>query len=128
MHGRSAALVSSCLLAASLVLVGPRAVLALDAADLPNAIENAKTPVDHEAIAAYYDAEAKAARTAAEQHRKMAAAYGKHPVPAGAKGTRSAIYKTMPKHCDQLVASYDAAAKEAEALAAAHREEARAAE
>jgi hypothetical protein len=115
-------------LAASSILFAPRAVLALDAADLPSAIENAKTPADHEAIAAYYDGEAKAARAAAEQHRKMAAAYGKHPEPAGAKGVRSSIYKTMPRHCDQLVASYEAAAKDNDALAAAHREAARAAE
>src|SRR4030095_6085285 len=117
MQPRSVALLSYCILAASLALVPPRTVLALDAADLPDAIEKAKAPADHEAIAAYSDAEAKPARTAPEQHRKMAAAYGKHPVPAGAKGTRSAIHKTMPKHCDQLGASYAYAAQEGAGLA-----------
>ena len=90
--------------------------------DLPNAIENAKTAADHEALAAYFDGEAKAARATAERHRRMAALYGKHPMPSGAKGTRASLGRTMPPHCDKLVASYEAAAAEYEAMAAAHRE------
>jgi len=100
----------------------PKAVLALDAADLPSAIENATTPADHEAIAAYFDAQAKAARTMVEHHRTMASAYLNHPKPAAGKGVRSSVYKTMPKHCDDLIKSYETAAHEYKAMAAAHRE------
>ena len=114
--------VSFSLLAASSTLVAPKAAFGLDAPDLPAAIENAKTAADHEAIAAYYDAEAKAARAKAEKHRKMAAAYGKHPKPAGGKGSRSQVYRTIEPHCGKLVASYEAAAQEFAAMAASHRE------
>jgi hypothetical protein len=110
-----------CLVSASWLLAAPRAALALDASDLPSAIENAKTPADHEAIAAYYDAEAKAAREKVEEHRTMASAYKGHKESAGGKGTRPAVYKTMPGHCDDLVKLYENARKEYEAMAAAHR-------
>jgi len=116
------------LLLAALAIAGPAAVWALEAADLPNAIENAKTAADHEAIAAYYDAEAKAARATAEEHRKMAATYRSFRAPAGAKGVRSTLHRTMPEHCDKVVASYEAAAAEFEGMAAAHREAASASE
>jgi hypothetical protein len=115
----------SCVLfVVSLVLVGPRAAQSLEAEDVPSAIENAKTAADHEALAAYFEGEAKAARTRAERHRRMAALYGKYPKPSGTKATRASLSKTMPPHCDELVASYEAAAADYEAMAAAHREEA----
>ena len=110
------------LLAASLTLFAPMAVLALDATDLPAAIENAKTAADHEAIAPYYDAEAKAARATAEEHGKMAAAYGKNPKPGGSKGVRPPVYRTIRPRCEELVASHEAAAHDFEAMAASHRE------
>jgi hypothetical protein len=108
----------------SLVLVGPRAAQSLEAEDVPNAIENAKTAADHEALAAYFEGEAKAARARAERHRRMAALYGKYPKASGTKGTRVSLSKSMPPHCDKLVASYEATAADYEAMAAVHREEA----
>ena len=122
MRRLSAAIFSCSLLAASLTLVEPKTVSALDATDLPAAIENAKTAADHEAIAAYYDAEAKAASATAEEHRKMAAAYGKRPKVAGTKGSRPTVYRTIRPHCEKLVASYEATAREYEAMATSHRE------
>jgi hypothetical protein len=119
---RTAGFVSISLMAASLILVVPRAVFALDAEDLPAAIENAKTAADHEAIAAYYDAEAKAASATAEEHRRMAAAYGKRPKAAGTKGNRSTVYRTIRPHCEKLVASYEASARDYAAMATSHRE------
>jgi hypothetical protein len=110
------------LLLASLILVGPRAAHSLEADDIPAAVENAKTAADHEALAAYFDGEAKAARASAERHRRMADLYGKHPKPSGTKGVRASLSKTMPPHCDKLAASYETAAAEYEAMAAAHRE------
>jgi len=118
----SAEFVSFSLLAATLVLFVPKAVFSLDAVDLPAAIENAKTAADHEAIADYYDAAAKAARATAEEHRKMAAAYGKKPKPGGSKGLRSSVYRTIGTHCEKLIASYETDAQEYEAMAASHRE------
>jgi hypothetical protein len=113
---------SHSLLVTLLILVGPTAVRALDAADLPAAIENAKTAADHEAIAAHYEAQAKAARTEAERHRSMGAIYKKHSAHTAGKATRTALDKTMPPHCDELATSYEAAAKQYDAMAAAERE------
>lgn len=100
----------------------PGAARALDPADIPNAIENAETPADHEALATYFDGEAKAAREMAERHRRMGERYRNLRKPAGLKGVRAPLERTMPRHCEKLVASYEAAAKDYEAMAAAHRE------
>jgi hypothetical protein len=117
---------SASLLVVLVAIIGAGGAQALDADDLPSAVENAKTAADHEAIAAFYEGEAKEARAQAEQHRAMGSTYKKHQqhsMPAG-KGVPSTLNKTMPPHCDQLTATYEAAAKEYEAMAAAHREEA----
>jgi len=105
-----------------LAIACPGAARALDPADLPNAIENAETPADHEALATYFEGEAKAARAMAERHRSMGERYRNLRKPAGLKGVRAQIERSMPRHCDKLVASYEAAAKEYEAMAAEHRE------
>lgn len=109
------------LLVLSLPLVGPSVAHSLEEADLPQAVETARTPADHAALAAYFGAEAKAARARAERHRRMADLYARYPQPSGTEGTRASLSKTMPPHCNKLVASYEAAAAEYEAMAAAHR-------
>jgi hypothetical protein len=111
-----------------LILVVPTLALALDAADLPSAIENAKTAADHEGIAVYYDGEARAAHAMADRHRDMARSYAKHPRPSGAKGPRPPIAQRMRRHCERRVESYEAAAQEFEATAASIRLEAKAIE
>ena len=111
-----------------LAVAGPGAARALDPADLPEAIEKAETPADHEALAAYFEGEAKAARAAAERHRSMGERYKHLHRPAGLKGVRAPLERTMPRHCERLVANYEAAAEEYEEMAAAHREAARAVE
>jgi hypothetical protein len=87
-------------------------------------VENAKTAADHEAIAKIYDDEAVKARAKAEEHRKMGAQYT-HFEAGGTKGQLA--HFNMPKHCANLVKSYEDAAKEAEEMAAAHRGAAKAA-
>ena len=116
----SAVFFSFSLLAASLTLVVPRAVLAIDATDLQAAIENAKTAADQEAIADYFDAQAKAALATVQEHREMLATYRKSPKPAAGKPSQ----RSMQAHCEKLIADYQAAAKEYEAMAALHRESA----
>jgi hypothetical protein len=75
----------------------------------------AKTAADHEAIAAYYQAEAKEASAEAEFHKKM-----------GRRGTGAApgkqAFDAMKPHCDRLVKSYQAAAESYEALAKLHQQ------
>ena len=116
------------LFAMSLVTVGARPAHALDAADLPKAIENAKTPADHEAIAAYFDEQAKGARATAEMHRKMGATYKKESSPPPKSGGAAHLFHTqMGEHCDDLATKYEKVAKDYEAMAAEHRAQAKAA-
>ena len=85
------------------------------AADIEQMIASAKTPADHEAIAAYYEGQAKEARQKAEEHRKMGAVYKKE---GGAF-----LHKThFDEHCAALIRNFTSEAKEYEALAAAHRQ------
>lgn len=107
--------------AMGVLLARPLRVCAVDPADLPKAIESAKTAADHEALAAYYEGEAKTARAAAARHQAMSNAYERRPEPGGTKGLRTSLNRTMPRHCDALVSSYDAAAKQYGEMAAEHR-------
>ena len=82
---------------------------------MPEMITAAKTPAEHEKLAAQYEREAKAARAKAEEHKKMADAYRK---------TGGAIVSKLhfDEHCDALVRSFKAQADEYDALAKAERE------
>lgn len=55
----------------------------------------------------------------------MAAKYESLRKPGELKGVRTPLDRTMPPHCDRLAKSYEADAKEYEAMAAAHLEAAR---
>lgn len=77
-------------------------------------IATAKTAADHEAIAAYFDKQAAAAKAEAKAHAAMAEAYKKVGGAATAK-------LHLDKHCDKIEASYEAVAKQNEELANAHR-------
>jgi ABC-type metal ion transport system substrate-binding protein len=83
----------------------------------PQSIEEkilgAKTPADHEAIAAYYDKEAKDAHEKHLKHQKMEEYYKKN----------AALNKSgFSTHCDIIAANYDKTAKEYDALAKLHRD------
>jgi len=81
-------------------------------------LTEAKTPADHEAIAAYYDKEAQEAHKKHAEHQKMKEWYKN--TPAVSKGGFST-------HCDALISYDDKAAKEYEALAKLHRKMAKSA-
>ena len=90
------------------------------AGDIDAQIAAAKTPADHEAIAAWYDTQAKEAQDKAAEHQKMGDAYK--------QGGGALAHKTnFHQHCEALVKSYTAEAKEYRALAAEHRAMAKAA-
>ena len=89
--------------------------------DMSTMIEKAKTPADHERIAAMYDKQAAEAKKQAEVHRKMEKSYSV--APGAGKGTAT----PLPQHCAALAKHYEAEAQEYTALAAAHREMAKAA-
>jgi hypothetical protein len=76
------------------------------------------TPMDHAALAASYDQDAKDAQQKAAAHELMLGRYQNMPMlPKG-----SAVNKEqMVKHCQSLVDSYKSTAKQATDLASAHR-------
>src|SRR5712692_9593867 len=76
-------------------------------------IAEAKTPADHEAIAAYYEKEAQDAQQKYEEHLKLKAAYAKIPHLASKTG--------LPSHCDSITKKYENIAKDYEALAKLHK-------
>jgi hypothetical protein len=83
----------------------------------PAQIAAAKTPADHEAIAAAYDKEAAQLESMAREHSEMAVAYR-----AGSLGNKGANPHAMATHCDKLTQEFKAAAQENRDLAAAHRQ------
>jgi hypothetical protein len=83
------------------------------------AIANAKTPADHQAIADAYAKEAEQLRAQAMAHRHMDSHYNEPGYLSSKLG--------FPRHCRALVQSYESAAKDADALAKAHHQMAEAA-
>lgn len=99
--------------AAALAAAPAQRAVAADDADIAAKIAAAKTPADHDAIAAYYEAQAADLRAKIEMHKKMGADYKKLP-------HNNKVH--FDKHCDALIRDYTAAAKEYDALAKAHHE------
>lgn len=81
--------------------------------NLAQSIAEAKTPAQHEAIAAYYDQEAAASKEKADLHRRSAATYRKMNIdkPVG-----------MAAMCDNIAATWDKVAADAKKLAGDHHE------
>jgi hypothetical protein len=87
----------------------------------PLAVWAQSPPVDHAALAAQYEQEAKVAREKAQMHREMEKNYG------GPQYSKVNHVAGMRNHCKRLIASYEEAAADADALAKEHREAAAAA-
>ena len=79
-------------------------------------IAAAKTPAEHEAIAAAYEQEAARLEAKAQEHDAMARSY--RSAWSGSKGTNAAA---MSAHCLKLATRYREAAEENRAMAAEHR-------
>ena len=76
-------------------------------------IAEAKTPADHEAIAAYYEKQAQAAHQEHTEHQKMSDSYATIPVLKTKTGAVA--------HCNSIAKKYEDIAKENEALAKLHK-------
>jgi hypothetical protein len=87
-----------------------------DAVVTPEQIAAAKTPADHEAIAASYDQEAARLEEKAKEHEAMAKSY--RSASTGKKGSYAAA---MSAHCLNLSKKYREAAEASRAMAAEHR-------
>lgn len=99
-------------LAAAGILAGSAGPLAVLAAD------DAAAPMDHAALAASYEKEAKDARQMAAQHQTMLNRYKNAPsIPKGSALPKEA----MVEHCQKLMDAYGQAAAQADSLAQAHK-------
>jgi hypothetical protein len=86
--------------------------------NLNQMIASAKTPADHEAIAAYYEQQAADDKKKATLHREVAATYRKLNI-------AKPVY--MANMCDNIAAMWEKAAGDTENLAKAHQAMAKAA-
>ena len=76
----------------------------------------AHTKAEHQALANYYKAQAAEARTVASRHQAIGRAY------LGSKGANT---KTLQGHCQKITEQQEATAKEYDALAKLHEDEAK---
>ncbi len=83
--------------------------------DMAQAIQNAKTPAEHEALAKHYEAAAKEMQLKLEEHKKMLAQYEAQRQYYGRRGL------DMEAMCHALIHFYEQAAKENRNMADSHR-------
>jgi hypothetical protein len=89
--------------------------------DMTAAIQAAKTPADHEALARHYDDAAKDMQRQADEHKQMLSQYEAN------KALYGKQYQTLTSHCQGLIRIYEQAAAENAAMAESHRQMAAAA-
>ena len=83
--------------------------------DMGQAVQNAKTPADHEALAKYYDQAAKEMQSKVQEHQKMYEKYQDESQYYGRQGL------DMESMCQGLIRAYEQATKENLNMAASHR-------
>jgi hypothetical protein len=101
---------------------------ALSKKELQVLIANAKTPTEHQKIAAYYRDQAQRLTASAKEHAEMAEVYAKNPVSAALESKHGVSFGQGASHCRRWAQLDEEQAKEAEALAALHNEIAKSAE
>jgi hypothetical protein len=101
-----------------IVVIGAFGYLSIGSAQEGKSIEQliseAKTPADHEAIAAYYEKQAQAAHEQHAEHQKASKSYATIPVLKTKTGAVA--------HCNTIAKKYQDIAKEYEALAKLHKD------
>lgn len=110
-------LVLSLMLTLATVAFGQNAPRAekLSKQQLQTLIATAKTPVEHERIAHYYEAKAQSDLAQAKQHAQMAEAFRQNPVTNSAKESIATV-----NHCVYVSQSLTKDAAKMQALAAEH--------
>ncbi len=84
--------------------------------DMTQAIRNAKTPGDHDALAKHYEDAAKEMQAKADEHKKMLAEYEANRTLYGKQ------YQSLISHCQGLMRIYEQAAAENLSMAESHRQ------
>ncbi len=84
--------------------------------DMSQAVQNAKTKADHEALAQHYTEAAQKMQVKADEHKRLLDQYQ----------SKSYLYgkqaETFKMHCQALINAYERAVEENRAMAAKHRE------
>ena len=83
--------------------------------DMTAAIQNAKTPADHDALAKHYEDAAREMQAKADEHKKLLAQYQAN------KGLYGKSAQSLIDHCQGLIRIYEQAAAENRSMAAAHQ-------
>lgn len=83
--------------------------------DMTNAIQNAKTSGDHNALAQHYEDVARDMNTKVQEHKKLLNEYETHPY----YGKRA---QDLKAHCEVLIRSYRQAAEANMSMAKIHRQ------
>jgi hypothetical protein len=84
--------------------------------DMTQAVQNAKTASDHDALAKHYEDAAKEMRAKSADHKKMLAQY------EAKKSLYGRQAQTMISHCQGLIRIYEQAAAENRSMAESHRQ------
>ena len=85
--------------------------------DMTQAVQNAKTAADHDALARHYDDAAKDMTAKVDEHKKLLAYYQ-----AQKDRYRNKQAQDLVNHCQGLIRIYEQAVAENRAMAQAHRE------
>ena len=84
--------------------------------DMTQAVRNAKSRADHEALATHYEEAAKQMQAKVDEHKKLLAQY------EAARGLDSRQFHDLIIHCQWLIRTYGQAAVENLSMAKSHRE------
>ena len=90
----------------------------LEKKELHGLLMNAKTPQEHQRLAAHYRAEAERLNSEAKEHEEMAEMYRKNPNPLAAKHP----YAAGVQHCRDIAKRYRESAAKMQALATVHED------
>lgn len=85
--------------------------------DMSEAIHNAKSKADHEAVAQHYEEVAKEMQNKVEEHKKILSEYQRRPWVFGRQ-----VATGYGVHCENLIRIYSQAAEENRKMAEMHRE------
>ncbi|MCK9607987.1 hypothetical protein A1359_15690 [Methylomonas lenta] len=84
--------------------------------DMSQAVENAKTKADHEALAQHYEAAAKDMQLKVDEHKKLLSKYESHSYLYGKKA------QDLKAHCRNLITIYQNGVDANMSMAKMHRE------
>ncbi|MGR9035428.1 MAG: hypothetical protein ACU83O_02420 [Gammaproteobacteria bacterium] len=83
--------------------------------DMTQAVQNAKTKADHEALAQHYEEAAEEMQAKVDEHKEILAHYRREPWLWGRRG------ESFEKHCQRLINDYEDAVQANRLMAEDHR-------